>query len=243
MRVLFCIFLAINLYAESIYASFDVVARKSAKLSLSALGVVKSVNVDVGKTIKKDDLLLELDSDVESVGLSNARAELNLANTALNHARATYNRYLQVKSVVNQQILDDVNFKKNEAELRVRMAQSGIAKYETLIKQKKLKAPFDGIISAKYIEVGEGVAGPSQPLFLLETYPEVKLLLSFDEKYEDLVKIGDTYEYTINGLKMSGKISKIYPSIDVKTRKIYAEVLANDLTIGSFGEGYIITGK
>lgn len=243
MKKIIIFLLTFNLYAESIYASFDVVAQKSTKLALQSIGIVKKINAQIGSYVKAGDVLLELDYSLEQVGLDEAKIQQNLANKALNLATSTLNRYEQVKSVLNAQTLDEINFKKNEAENRLKSSIMASKKYETLINQKKLKAPFDGVITAKYIEVGEGVAGPAQALFLLETYPKVKLLLSFDEKYADKVSVGNTYEYIINGLKMSGKISKVYPSIDIKTRKIYAEVLANDIEIGSFGEGYIITDK
>lgn len=243
MKKLLFLCLAFNLYAESIYASFDVVARKSAKLSMQALGIVNKINVDVSSCVKKGDIILELDSSLEQVGLEEARVQQTLANKALQLATSTQNRYMQVKSVLNEQVLDEIAFKQNEAEQRLKQALVASKKYETLISQKKLKAPFDGIITAKLIELGEGVASPVQALFILDSYPDVKLLLSFDEKYANEVKVGDTYEYTIDGLKTSGKITKVYPSIDVKTRKVYAEVLAKDLKIGSFGEGYIITDK
>ncbi|MBT0879159.1 MULTISPECIES: efflux RND transporter periplasmic adaptor subunit [unclassified Campylobacter] len=243
MKKLLFLLISLNLFADSIYASFDVVAQKSAKLSLQSFGIVNKINVDVGKSVKKGDILLELDSSIEQVGLEESNVQQKLANEALTLAISTLKRYEQVKSVLNEQILDEINFKKSEAEQRLKSARMSSKKYETLINQKKLKAPFDGVITAKYIEVGEGVASPNQPLLILDSYPEVKLLLSFDEKYSDKVKVGNTYEYSINGLNMKGVISKVYPNIDIKTRKIYAEVLANDIQIGSFGDGYIITDK
>ncbi|MBZ7976252.1 efflux RND transporter periplasmic adaptor subunit [Campylobacter sp. RM12637] len=243
MKKLLFLLISLNLFADSVYASFDVVAQKSAKLSLQSFGIVNKINTDIGKKVKKNDILLELDSSIEQIGLDDANVQQKLANEALVLANTTLKRYEQVKSVLNEQTIDEINFKKNEAEQKLKSAKISSKKYETLINQKKLKAPFDGVITAKYIEVGEGVASPVQPLFVLDSYPEVKLLLSFDEKYSDLVKVGDIYEYSINGLKMKGVISKVYPNIDGKTRKIYAEVLANDIQIGSFGDGYIITGE
>lgn len=243
MKKILVILFAINLYGEGIYASFDVLAQKSAKLALPSIGIVENIYVDVGDKIKKGELLLNLDYSIEKVGLDSSNVDFDLANTALNFANNTLSRYKKVQSVIDKQNLDEIIFKKDEANNKLRAAKVNVSKYKTLIQQKQLKAPFDGIISAKFVEVGEGVGGVAQPLFVLDSYPEVKLLLSFDEKYSNLVKVGDTYEYSIDGLKMSGKIHKIYPNIDLKTRKVYAEVLANDIKIGSFGEGYIITGK
>ncbi len=53
------------------------------------------------------------------------------------------------------------------------------------------------------------------------SYPQSKLILSFDEKYKDKVRLGDDFFYKIdqNGTELKGKISLIYPSIEVKQEK------------------------
>ena len=75
------------------------------------------------------------------------------------------------------------------------------------------------------------------------SYPDVKLKLSFDEKFKDRVKIGSEFVYKLDGQseERHGKISLIYPTIDTKNGKIYAEVRARNLTPGLFGEGYIVS--
>lgn len=76
------------------------------------------------------------------------------------------------------------------------------------------------------------------------SYPEVKLILSFDEKYKDIVKVGQKFIYNVGDKKdQVGKIDIIYPSINQKTRKIYAEVYITNLTPGAFGEGKIEIDK
>ncbi|MBZ7994558.1 efflux RND transporter periplasmic adaptor subunit [Campylobacter canadensis] len=243
MRKILLILSSIYLFANEIYASFDVIADKSSKLALSAGGVVSKIYVDVASKVKKGDLLLELDSDIEEIALKQAKSEYELAKIGFEHANNTLNRYLQVKNVIDEQSLESIKAKQEEFQTRLNTAQINILRYETMIKKKKLYAPFSGVISAKLVEVAEGVGGVMQPLFVLDSYPKVKLLLSFDEKYKDLVKIGDSFSYQVNDKKMQGKISKIYPNIDVKTRKVYAEVDAQDLSIGLFGEGYIKVGE
>ena len=75
------------------------------------------------------------------------------------------------------------------------------------------------------------------------SYPDVKLKLSFDEKFKDRVKIGSEFIYKLDGQseERRGEISLIYPTIDTKNGKIYAEVRARNLTPGLFGEGYIVS--
>ena len=111
------------------------------------------------------------------------------------------------------------------------------------LEDTRLLAPFDGTISDKSIEVGEGVGGVAQKLMSVFSYPDVKLKLSFDEKFKDHVKIGSEFVYKLDGQseERRGKISLIYPTIDTKNGKIYAEVQAQNLTPGLFGEGYIVS--
>ena len=87
------------------------------------------------------------------------------------------------------------------------------------------------------------MGGVAQKLMSVFSYPDVKLKLSFDEKFKDRVKIGSEFVYKLDGQseERRGKISLIYPTIDTKNGKIYAEVQARNLTPGLFGEGYIVS--
>lgn len=54
-----------GLFAEDIYATFDVVSEKKSELGLSASGIVTTLNVNVGDKVKKGDLLLSLNNTQE----------------------------------------------------------------------------------------------------------------------------------------------------------------------------------
>jgi len=70
-------------------------------------------------------------------------------------------------------------------------------------------------------------------------------VLQFDQQYNKIVKVGDTFSYKLDGddKQYSGTISKIYPYANTSTRKISAEVLTNDILVGLFGDGYITSSK
>jgi multidrug resistance efflux pump len=67
-------------------------------------------------------------------------------------------------------------------------------------------------------------------------------VIHFDEKYWKVVKVGDRFEFTVDGesQKRIGKISKIYPTINSKNRMMSAEVLIDGVPVGLFGDGNII---
>lgn len=235
------LFVSIFLYADDfVYASFDVVAKNSSKLSMQSIGIVDKIYVDIGDKVKKGDILLKLKNESELIMLQKAENELKLANISKNHAKNTLDKFENVKNVTSKQVYENAKFDFDSASLQFDKAKIAIKNAKDMLDKKILKAPYDGIISAKFIEVGEGVGGVMQPLFNIFSYPSVKLVLSFDEKYKDIVKVGQKFIYNIDDKKdQIAKIDMIYPNIDKKTRKIYAEVYTSNLTPGGFGEGKI----
>lgn len=243
MKMIICLIISFyTLMAKELYASFNVEALNQSKLSLESIGIVKEIKVKISDHVKKGDVLLSLDTSKEEIALQNAQNDYKLALAKFNNIKSKMTKFAQVQNFIDKQSYEDIKTEFNIANLELQKAKINIAYYKNLIDKKILKAPYDGIISDKTIQVGEGVAGVNQILFKIFSYPEVKLILSFDEKYKDEVKLNQEFIYKIEGKEQTfkGKISLIYPSIDVKTRKIYAEAKAQNLTPGLFGEGKII---
>ncbi|MFZ3052278.1 MAG: efflux RND transporter periplasmic adaptor subunit [Sulfuricurvum sp.] len=243
MKYLFSFFLLItSLMGEEIYATFDVVAAKEANLALTTSGVVKTLRVDVGSYVKKGDILLEIDNDNLTASVELAKESLKKAQIEEQFAKQTYDRYKKVESVIDAELMDQntLTYRKSSAALGEAKAQ--LRYQSTLVEKTRLRAPFNGVISERNIELGDGVGGGSMPLFKLISSPDVKLLVRFDEKYLSRVKKGSAVRYRIDGENQwrNGRISKLYPTIDPKTRKATAEVLASKIAPGLFGEAYII---
>ena len=241
--LLFLLSAAVALCAQDkIYASFDVTAAKDAQLALKAVGIVKSVNVEIGSAVKRGDVLLELENESEKLAVKLAQNDLESAQTAKAHAKSVLDKFKLVQSVSSKQAFENAEFDFKNAALAENRAYLALNLAQKRLEDTRLLAPFDGTISGKSIEVGEGVGGVAQKLMSIFSYPDVKLKLSFDEKFKDRVKIGSEFVYKIDGEneERRGKISLIYPTIDTKNGKIYAEVQARNLMPGLFGEGYII---
>jgi len=242
--LLFLLSAAVALYAqERIYASFDVAPTKDAQLALKAVGIVKSVNVEIGSAVKRGDVLLELENESEKLAVKLAQNDLESAQTAKAHAKSVLDKFKLVQSVSSKQAFENAEFDFKNAALAENRAHLALNLAQKRLEDTRLLAPFSGTISGKSIEVGEGVGGVAQKLMSIFSYPDVKLKLSFDEKFKDRVKIGSEFIYKLDGQneERRGKISLIYPTIDTKNGKIYAEVQAQNLTPGLFGEGYIVS--
>ncbi|MBZ7953530.1 efflux RND transporter periplasmic adaptor subunit [Campylobacter sp. W0018] len=240
---LFLIFSFNMIFAEEIYASFNVEASKQSKLAIESIGIVSQIPITIGQRVKKGDLLLTLDQTSEKIALENAKNSYNLALAQYENTKSKMKKINSVQDVIDKQSYEDMKTQFNIASLNLTKAKINIDYYKDILEKKELRAPYDAIIANKFIQIGEGVGGVAQPLIEIFSYPQSKLILSFDEKYKDKVKVGDEFIYKIDqsNNQIKGKISLIYPSIEIRTRKIYAEVEASGLTPGLFGEGKIIT--
>ena len=221
-----------NLSASDIYATFNIQALHSASLAFSEGGIVKEVRYEVSQGIKKGELLAVLSND-------DKKASLESAKTALKYAKKDYERQVKVKNLIDEGKFDAYEFKYESAKSRVALEQS---KYDKTF----LKAPFDGVLYFKDIEVGDTVSGVSlKTVYGIQSRESLKLVLEFDQKYHNDVKVGDTFKYTLecDTKEYSGSISKIYPQANTNNRKMQAEVIAKNFIVGLFGDGYILPQK
>ena len=230
-RIIFSvIFLTVSMYAQEVYATFTVEAQKSANLAFTSSGTVNNVLVDVSTVVKKGEVLASLQND-------DLKAARNISTTTLRYAKKEYDRQLKVKQLVDASKLDTYAFKYESAKAQVAYQQA-------LLDKTVLKAPFDGVIFNKSVEVGDVVSGAMiRTVLKIQSLHARKLILEIDQKYWKEIKVGQTFNYSIDGdsKKYSGKISKIYPFADSGNRKIKAEVGTTDVVPGLFGDGTIVT--
>lgn len=229
-KTLFLIVVLLQLNAEEIYATFDIQAQKSASLAFSSSGIIEKMNVDIGSIVKKDELLAELLNE-------DIKAMVEVSKVALKYAKSDFERQEKVKQHINQSLFDSFAYKFDNAKVQLQYQQ-------TLLDKTYLRAPFEGVITAKKVEVGDVVSGQMiTEVFDIQSLKERKLVLKFDQKYHKRVKVGDSFKYKVDGddTTYTGTIYKIYPTIDSKSRKMSAEVKAEHFPVGLFGDGYITT--
>ena len=220
--------LAVSLSAGDIYAMFNVKASQSASLAFDAGGAVKKVNFEIASSVKKGDVLAILANKDKKANYDNAK-------TALKFAKKDYDRQVKVKKLIDASKFDVYAFKYENA-------KNNLAFQQSMYNKTFLRAPFDGILFYKDIEVGDTVSGMSlKTVYKIQSKNSRKLVLEFDQKYHKIVKVGDKFIYTIDGDKneYTGVISKIHPTANAKTRKISAEVQAKHFMPGLFGHGII----
>ena len=228
-KILIVIFLSIlSLNADEIYATFSVQAQRDASLAFVSGGIINKITVDIGSIVKRGEVLATLQN-------SDLKAMLDKSKTVLKYAKKDFQRQLKIRKLIDIGKFDAVS-------KRYESAKNSEAYAQALYNKTFLKAPFDGMIYDKELEVGDAVSGMvPKTVFKIQSLKSRKLILEFDQKYNKIVKVGDKFRYKIDGDGETyiGIISKIYPHADTKNRKMRAEVKAENLIVGLFGDGYI----
>lgn len=215
------------LFAEEIYATFDVVSEKKSELGLSVSGIISTLNVNVGDKVKKGDLLLSLNNSQEKVEYETARKNAE-------HSAKIYERYAKISDVIDKEKMENYLYDRDITQLTAQTK-------EIVLRKTELRAPYDLVVSKKNIDLGSIVLASQTKLIDVIALDDVKLILKFDEKYWQKLKIGQLFTYKVDGSDKiyEGKITKIYPTILNETREMQAEVKTKDLMPGLFGNGTI----
>lgn len=237
------LFMSVTLFANEIYATFDVAENKVSRITPAVSGVIEKVLVEIGDKVKKGETLVILESSTEKEELMLAEKRVALAKRSYEDALSTFNRYKTLKGVIDKERLQSYTFQKDKAQLEVSISQAEYRLKKIALLKRTIKAPFNGVVKKKESEKGDGAVALQTPLVTMCDYPSVKIVLSFDQKYRDEVKVGQVYRFKVDGeeREREAKIMKIYPNADAQSRKISAEILTQDLLPGIFGEGMIIT--
>lgn len=235
-----------SLSADSVYATFSVEANKNASLAFDASGTVKEVFVEVASRVKKGTKLAQLMNDDTRASIESAKAALENAEVAFKYAQRDYERQLKVKNLIDEGRFDAYEKAYETAKANLSEIKANLNYKEALLRKTALYAPFDGVIYEKSVEVGDVVSGMMlRTVFKIQSAQERKLILEFDQKYYKSVKVGQTFQYKLDGSEKiyRGTISKLFPSASLDSKKLKAEVLVKDLLVGLFGDGNIIVDE
>ena len=193
-------------------------------------GRITKINVEIGDFVKKGQVLAEIDK----ASLQQAQLQLHNQETELERLRALYNA-----GGLSKSDLEAIELSYNVLKTQV----------ENLIENTVLCSPIDGVVTARNYDVGDMYA-MSAPIYTVEQIKPVKLLVAISESEYTKVKKGDSVEITADALPgevFSGKVGKIYPTIDAATRTFTAEVVVknekNLLRPGMFARALVNFGS
>ena len=144
-------------------------AADAAVLTAQTNARVLALPHDVGDTVKQGDVLVRF-TDVEQLSSARAaQAQIAAAKAALVVAEANYRRYaaLLPQGYVSKAAYDQALAQRNAAKAQLDAAQEQWRGVGAQQDYTVVRAPFDGVVTKRYVQVGEAVAGPPFPQQLI----------------------------------------------------------------------------
>ena len=190
-------------------------ANQNSKISSDGSGgLVKSIKKDKGQFVKAGDVVLELENEILKANYDAAKAQYDLAQMTFEKQEKIFKdnvnsefQYLQSK------------FQRDQAKAGYELAKSNFEK-------SFIKAPFNGFVNERYINLGE-LAVPGMPLFELIDDNSLKISAGVPERFADDVKLNQKVELVFPELsigKLKGNISFISKSLNADNRTFEIEI-------------------
>lgn len=210
------IIISVNLFANQLELSGTVVSDNEKMITSRNMGYVKSVNVDEGSSVKKGQILYEIDSSNMDSNKKEAELNLEILQNQAKNLELNLNRYknLQAQDLVSKYEVEQLELNlaniKNMISITTAKVKEVNAQYEYL----KVKAPNDGLVMKKSIKAGE-MAMPGMPAFILTDLSTLLVKADISETNLNDVKIGQKVDIEIasQNFKTKGTISSIVPNM------------------------------
>ena len=191
----------------------DLAAVHQVNVTSDVSGRITGIMFEAGSTVKADSPLVQLFDAPDQGDLASFKAQAVVGQLSLDRAKQLAAKQFGPQSTVDQ------------AQATYDQAIAGIAKTQALISQKLVRAPFDGELGVRHIEVGQYLTAGT----MIVTLTDLSMLyanFTVTEKQSAQLKVGQTVRVVVDAYpnrNFEGKITTIEPQISAHTRNIHVQ--------------------
>jgi RND family efflux transporter MFP subunit len=228
-------------------ATGNTAAVNSVDLVARVQGFLQAISYSDGAFVKKGDLLFTIEPEPYELKLSAAQAAEAGAQATLKQAEADYQRQVDLSSrqVASKATLDQSLATRDSARANLQQAQSNTKQAAINLGYTKVTAPFDGIVTARQVSLGQ-LVGASSPTVLATIVQFDPIYVNFNASERDVLQVradlaqhGQTRDdllglpvevglQTERGYPHTGKLDYLAPAINPATGTLAARgTLAN----------------
>lgn len=207
-----------------------------------ASGRVTRILVNVGDTVKRNDLIAEMEDDEMQQQVHRATAAISVAVASLSQREAELaNARVSVEraqTLLNDGLIPRQQFEAESTALRVLEAQVQLARAQKLqaeaelrelnirVEQAKIYSPIDGQVSARFVDLG-ALVGPSTPLVRVVNIATLVTATSVAESDIGKMRVGSSATVRVDAMPAEaflGRVARISPVLDPSTRTANVEI-------------------
>jgi RND family efflux transporter MFP subunit len=163
---------------------------KNVDLVARVQGVLQAINYKDGTFVKEGTTLFTIEPETYKLKLEQAQAAEAGAQASLRQSEADYKRQsdLLQRQAVSQAALDNSTSARDNAQANLQQAQANTRIAAVNYGYTNVAAPFDGIVSAHLVSVGElvGAASPTQLATIVALDP---IYVNFNVNEQDVLRI------------------------------------------------------
>jgi membrane fusion protein, multidrug efflux system len=211
----------------------NIQANRSASIYARVDGYLKQWYVDIGDHVHEGQVLADIEAPQIDANLREAQAQLELAKANLKLAQTNSERSQQLfaNKVNSQQELDTVLATGSVQQANQDTATASLENAQQMKAYEQVKAPFDGVITARYVDVGSLVTSGSvktvQKLFDLAQSDLVRVFVNVPQSDVSRVQPGTNATVKVDEYPnetFTGKVTRDAGAFDQASRTILLEV-------------------
>jgi RND family efflux transporter MFP subunit len=196
-------------------------------------GYLRHWYVDIGAHVRAGQLLADIETPEIDQQLREANAELATAQANLKLAKSTAERWQDLRKVdsVSQQETDE---KLGDLESKSAVMQASAANVKRLEETQafqKIYAPFDGVITARNIDIGDlinsGSNGPGKELFHMAAVSQMRVYVQVPQMNSRSTVAGTPVDLEVPempGRRFPARVARTSESMDPASRTLKVEV-------------------
>lgn len=201
---------------------------------------VKKLFVDVGSEVKQGQLLVSLEAPELNSRQAETQSRLKSQEALYTASKANYDRLLETSKTpgtISPNDLDQALAKRNSDFAQLEAAQAAYRSVVATRNYLEIKAPFNGVITARNVSAGAYV-GPSGkgsefPLLTLQEQKKLRLVVSVPEMYTGLLSKQDQVTFKVKSLPnedFKAQVKRMAGALDTRLRaeRLEMDVVNND---------------
>ena len=200
--------------ARTVTLPGDVRPFLQATLYAKTPGYLRTLSVDKGDAVKKDQRVGVIESPETDQQVAAARADLAVKQRFADRARR-----LAPSGVVAQQELE-------RAEGDLDAARAGLARVRALQGYQSLRAPFDGVVTQRFVDPG-ALLQAAVPILEIADATRIKVSVNVGQDAAPFVRIGDPVTLVVDerpDLQVEGTVTRVATALDTRSRTMSCEV-------------------
>jgi len=206
---------------EQAWATDGVIeAVRQSTVAAQISGRIVDIAVDAGSRVRKGQLLARIDPRETGEALAGSRAQVAQAQAALTQSALTLerSRNLFAQKFVSQAALDKAIADHDAAKAQRAQAEAGVGQTATARSFADVLSPFDGVVSARLVDLGE-MASPGKPLVTLFEPKGMRVVATVPQHRLNDVKSGmrGFIEIPGGGPRIRASSVTVLPSADPRT--------------------------